>query len=238
VRSSTRGLHRIWLVALVSALCALGCSGPRDATPLPEPPALNPDRIGITVGLIPATTTIWITAAPNAAPANALVRVTNLESTGPTISTTAMANGSFEIRVPGEVGDELRFQALVGAERSPPIDLIYVNEAPTGFRMSARHSCVSLSPGFELLFASAGSQELTLRSTCAGTLSVANPRQRRPLAAFSLETALPLDVSAGGTGSLSVAFSGATAAEVEDTLFVDVTNDGVTLRYPITLAAP
>jgi hypothetical protein len=220
------------------ALCALGCSGPRDATPLPEPPALNPDRIGITVGLIPATTIIWITAAPSAAPANALVRVTNLDSTDPTVSTTALANGAFEIRVPGEAGDELRFQALVGEQRSLPVDLIYAPATTTGFMSSPRHSCVSLSPGFELLFGSAGSQELSLHSTCAGNVGIANPRQRRELPAFSLVTPLPLDVSPGATGTLGVAFSGANAAEVEDTLLFDVTSDGATLRYPITLAAP
>jgi hypothetical protein len=219
-------------------VCALGCSGPRDATPLPEPPALNPDKIGISVGLIPASDTIWISAEASAAPANAIVRVTNLESNGPAVATTATSSGAFQIQVPGGVGDELRFQVLVGEQRSAPVDLIYENGTPNAFTKSPRYACVSLSPGFELLFPSAGSQDLTLRSACSGTLVVSNPRQRRPTAAFSLSTTLPLDVSAGGTGSLSVAFSGAVGAELEDTLFVDLTSDGTTLRYPITLAAP
>ena len=100
MRTPSRAVCKIWLLTL-SVLCALGCSGPRDATPLPEPPALSPDRIGIPKVMMVASTGIPLEGLAGAAPPNALVRVTNLDSSAAPVSVNAAANGAFTLTVPG-----------------------------------------------------------------------------------------------------------------------------------------
>lgn len=184
------------------------------------------------------TPTLPIHGSDSAAPANAVVRVTNLDSNTAPVAANATASGAFDLNIPGVPGNELRFQAQVMDQRSAPIDFIFTDSTPPTLVRSPRHTCVMLNPGFELAFEATGSQALTLLDACPGALSVSNPRQRRALPAFSFSGALPLELAPNETGTLNVGFSGSAGAGLEDTLFLDLTATGSVLRYPITLAAP
>jgi hypothetical protein len=238
VKASPRAHSRSWLLALVSLLGAGACSGPRGATPLPEPPALDPARIGIPELVTVAFPSIPLSGSKGAAPANAVVRVTNLDSMGDPVATSADGNGAFTIVVGGVPGNELRLQALLDGERSPPVDLVYSGGSPATLTASPRHACVALTPGFELSFDAAGTQSLELASSCAGSLTVSNPRLRRGSAAFTLSTPLPLDVAPSSEAMLNVESSATPGSGEEDALFLDLDVAGDVLRYPVTLVAP
>jgi hypothetical protein len=238
VKASPRARSRSWLLALLSSLGVIACSGPRGATPLPEPPALDPARIGIPDRVTTAFPSLSLMGSKGAAPANAVVRVTNLDSMADPVATSADGSGAFTIVVGGVPGNELRFQALLDGERSSPLDFVYNDGFPATLTVSPRHACVSLTPGFELSFDTAGTQSLTLGSSCAGSLNVSNPRQRRGSTAFTLTTPLPLEVAPSGEAVLNVESSATAGSGEEDALFLDLGVAGGVLRYPVTLVAP
>jgi hypothetical protein len=206
---------------------------------LPEPPALDPARIGVPELVATAYPSISVSGSKGAAPANAVVRVTNLDSpTATPIATTADNNGAFVIAIGGMAGDELRIQALVSGERSAPLDFIYNAGAPPTLTASPRHACVALTPGFELAFDATSPRNLTIKNSCPGTLSISNPRRRLGSTAFTLVTPLPLEVAPSSDGVLSIGSSATPGSGEEDALFLDLTVAGGVLRYPVTLVAP
>jgi hypothetical protein len=206
---------------------------------LPEPPALDPGKIGLAPITSLAGPSVSLVGSKGAAPANCVIRVTNLDSTADAIAKTADASGAFSLDVVGVAsGNELRFQALLGSERSAPIDFVYTGPASPTLTPSSRHDCVTLSPGFELVFEVPGARNLTLVNACPNTLGISNPRQRQGLAAFALTSSLPLDVPAASDAALSIEFTAATGKGQEDILFLDLSSQAGVLRYPVTLYAP
>lgn len=207
---------------------------------MPEPPALDPKRVGlpeVTTTLAPIVT-IPVVGTKGAAPANAIVRLTNLDSTATPIATTANADGAFSLSISGTFGDELRLQAVLDDQRSAPIDFVFRDGTPPTLTASLRYDCVTLSPGFELAFDGPEARSLTLRNDCAETVRISNPRSRLGLTAFTLITALPLDLAPGAEVALDVNSSAAAGSAEEDALFLDLTRGGGVLRYPVTLVAP
>jgi len=237
------------LAMLVSiVLTSTACSGPRDATPMPEPPSMDLSKLGPGVRgdggaeVTPSTTAISLVlrGEPGFAPPRSELLVTHLDGgTAPT-AISIREDGSFEDTVYGDYGDEFRFQLVVNDRRGEPVDAFYLVPA-TGqpyFSPSIRHDCVSLRPGFEVTFEDMGVSPLALDNDCGGEVTVANARSRTGAAGSRTSTPLPLAVPAGGSATLSLQYQGSAFGSSEDTLFFDVTLDGRAIRYPITLFAP
>jgi len=82
---------------------------------MPEPPSwVDLSRVGPPAGATAESTNAGeaheIDGQPGAVPGNAVVRVTNLDSTDTASSTTASSDGHFTIEVPVVFGNELRFE--------------------------------------------------------------------------------------------------------------------------------
>jgi len=203
---------------------------------MPEPPSINGGRIGpgpLGITTLSEPHEVPITGAPGAASAGALVRVLNLDLALPAVSVTAAADGSFETSVLASAGNELRFEALRQGQRSAPADFLYTSDGGDQLSRSPRHGCLTLSPGFDLDVQASGAATLQLQNGCPEPITFASPRFRGG-GAFTLDTALPLVIAAGGEGELELRRSAATGA-AEDVLFVDATRAAQTLRYPIGL---
>jgi hypothetical protein len=195
------------------------------------------------VVIVPTTegATQELDGEPGAAPGNAVVRVTNLDGTDQAYATTAFADGHFSITLPVKLGDELRFEWLLGTDRSQPVDALYLADTSGSVRLqpSPRFDCVKLSPGFVLDFGAAQNDTLALQvqNQCAAELSIDSHSLRRKLPDFSCSTATPLTFAAGTSATLDVSLARSSNAAVEDTLFFNLTQGGSTIRYPVTLSA-
>jgi hypothetical protein len=227
----------VWLLA--------GACGPGVATPMPEPPTVfdlsqvgGPTQEPALEGQGPA----MIYGAPGSVPAFATVRVTNLDLPVAAAASDARDDGSFNVPVTVENGQELRFDWIQGDQRSEPADALFVQPDPAqpGFtlELSPRFDCLTLTPGYLLELEADGSVTLSLTSSCDSEVTLDNARSRIGLTDFTLQTALPLSLAPGDSTELTIDFSRSTAGFREDTLLVDVTLGAETIRYPITLRAP
>jgi hypothetical protein len=174
-------------------------------------------------------------------PAHSTVRVTNLDRTDPTVAADVPEGRAADLVVSVIDGEELRFEAVSGELRSQPADAIFVlDDALSGaFHLAPaeRFACLKLEPGYRLDITGAPRATLSLENGCASALSLDNARSRLALPDFTLETSLPIEVAAATSAELTVDFVAAASGVREDVLFVDVTLDGTTLRYPVTLWA-
>jgi hypothetical protein len=211
-----------------------GCGNEWTATPLPEPPALDGQRIHRPDGISTLTGDVTIVGDARSASPGATVRVTNLETTDEPATATVAADGSFTVEVPATDGDELRIDAVSRDGRSEPIDVILGEQLTP----SPRHTCVTLSPADTLEFSESTAETLVVRNRCDSELSLEAPRSRLSLPYFTLETELPMTLAESETGALDFAYSDDDAAEREDVFFVDIDVGGEVIRYPVTLYAP
>jgi hypothetical protein len=167
-------------------------------------------------------------------PPGAQVSLTDLDTTLPPTIVGADADGSFLVPLDFNSGDELRLEVVRGDERSLPTDLL-VSDA---FEISApaRLDCLQFEPELSVqLKSDPPTASLSITNHCATDAVLENARLRAGVTDFSLATALPLTIPTGETGTLDVALSPPSAPPEVDVLFVDVTADGTTVRYPITL---
>jgi hypothetical protein len=216
---------------------ALGC-GTQGATPLPEPPALAPDKITPRTDFIaPASwpTTVGLQGIADAATPGALVRVTNLDRQEPPIVTSSNSDGSFTLAVVTSPGDELRLEADSNGVRSAPVDFVF---DMTTLTPSVRFSCVTIEPGLELPFAGRDSRTFSISNRCSTPLTVQSASERLSLPDFTLTTTLPLGIPAGDSATFSVAFNRSSTGPREDVLFLTLADGASVLRYPITLYTP
>jgi hypothetical protein len=226
-------------------LLASAC-GPGVATPMPEPPTVF-DLSGVNKSDIsPATkpadpAVLQILGAAGTVPAGSVVRVTNLDSLAPVSANGAGPRGDFEIDLIAADGEELRFEWVKDAQRSAPADALLSRPDPTGavfgLTPSPRFDCLKLSPGLAVDFGTAFSATLNVENACTGAVTLANPRTRLAVPDFPLPTSLPQDVAAGTSTELELDVAPGATGSREDTLFLDVTLAGVTIRYAITLRA-
>lgn len=214
---------------------ALGC-GTQGATPLPEPPALNPDKIVPQTGI--ATPAMWpalflFVGEGGAAPPRATVSVTNLDDQRPSFAANSNDLGAFSLQVVVSPGDELRFEAILeNQQRSAPLDFVFGTSSLTP---SERFGCVTLQPGLGLPFAAAGPQRFVLVNDCPTSITVQSASERLSLADFTLTTTLPLAIPAGDSATLSVEFAPSSTPPQQDVLFLVLDDGSRALRYPITL---
>ena len=222
-----------------------GC-GPGAATPMPEPPSILPSLLGPPTGEVKPVIAgtqgfVDIEGGPGAAPANATIRVTDLDKTDVPYSSKAFADGHFVVSLPVDYNDELRFEWQYGDKRSKPTDVLFLQAGTSSFRLqpSPRFDCVQLTPGFVLEFANTSADTLTLQieNQCASDLSVGSATLRRSLPDFVLPTGTPGTYPPGNVASLAVSHVATGAASEENTLFVALSQGGTTIRYPITLSA-
>lgn len=225
----------VWLLA--------SACGPGVATPMPEPPTAF-DLSGIPEASAAKTPedgrVLVIQAATGNVPAGASVRVTNLDSTAPVVAGPGTARGGFEVDLIVTDGQELRFEWVDGTTRSAPTDAIISRPDPQGQAFSlvpaARFDCVKLSPGFVLAFTSTHAT-LGVENDCDSAVTFSNPRTRLNLTDFALPATPPANVAPGESAEIAVDFTRSAVGLREDVLFLDVTLDGTTIRYPITLRA-
>ncbi len=237
VRSSSWLPVGVWLL---TSAC-----GPGVATPMPEPPAAAFDLSGVGKGALPATapatSASYITAAPGTVPAGSTVRITNLDQTTVVFAVTAAPDGSFLAVAVASAGEELRFEWTKDGQHSEPADGVVLAAEPLAqtiqVQAAPRFDCLKLAPGYALDFSTLASQTLQLQNDCDEAISLQNPRARLSLPDFSLETALPPELAAGEAAELGFTFTREADGLREDVWFVDATQGGQTIRYPITLRA-
>jgi hypothetical protein len=204
---------------------------------MPEPPTVfNLDAIQAPE-VSAASSSVTMQGAVGAVPGNALVRVTNLDGTELPSASFAEPNGSFSIRLAATPGDELRFEWIRDGQRSPPADALYSVDG-IWLQSSPRFDCLVLTPGALLDFTEAADAKLRLENRCESALTFASPRARLPLTDFTLETQLPLELASGESAELDFTFARTAAGSRENNLLVDVTLEGNTQRYAVTLLAP
>lgn len=214
---------------------------------MPEPPtvfdlsSVGPPRglLGVATGKEPDSKTIQI--FENRLPAHSTVRVTNLDRMDATVAVDVPEGRSADLIVSVIDGEELRFEAVTGELRSQPADAIFVlDDALSGaFHLAPaeRFACLKLEPGYRLDITGAPRATLSLENGCASPLTLDNARSRLALPDFTLDAALPVEVAAAASTELTIDFAAAAAGVREDVLFIDVTLEGTTLRYPVTLWA-
>jgi hypothetical protein len=229
-------LPRRALARFIACCCAIagsGCEGPRGATPLPEPPALDANRIDVPEIMPAVLGPITIEGDTRSATPGSTLRVTNLDSTAEPATTTVAADGSFAIQVDAAEGDVLRVEAERNGERSNALDFV-LGEA--GLTPSPRHDCIRVDPEFRLEFLeSPDIQQLFFQSTCDSDAVLDGARTRLELAEFAIPDDFPLELFARDDAAVEVGFEG--DAPREDVLFIDVDVNGVVIRYPFTLLA-
>jgi len=228
-----RSRYRSLLLAL--GVLLLACEGPRGASPLPEPPAIDGSRIGVGNSLAPASVPADVELVGDTASASpgATLRVTNLDTTDDPVTTTVAENGRFSVLVSVSPGDELRFEAFRGEFRSDPVELV----VESTLSPAPRHDCVALTPGYLVEFDAGSAESLTIANQCDAPLVVQNPRARLGLPDFELTTPeLPVTIDPRRTASLRFSFDPQQPAPLEDVFFVDLDLNGEVLRYPVGLA--
>lgn len=220
--------------------------GPGVATPMPEPPTVfDLNAVGAPQGVVSVagkeTDSKTISVYRNRLPANSTVRVTNLDRMDATVAADVPQSQDANLIISVIDGEELRFEAITPELRSQPADAIFVlDDALSGaFHLapSERFACLKLEPGYRLDVGDAIQVTLSLENDCESAITLGNARSRLALPDFVLESALPLEVAAAASAELTVNFTRAAAGVREDVLFIDVTLDGATIRYPITLRA-
>jgi hypothetical protein len=227
-----------WLCATLAVVLGCGCT----ATPLPEPPAATVDFSRIhSPEISPTTTSIGLVGDPGAGPPGKTLRVTNLDTQDPPVDVVIAADGSFEISLPGEALDELRFHTRAGRERDLPADFVPgVGPVPD----PARVDCLLLLPllqqdfGFVASAGTAAVHTVTLRNECAVSVSVTAARLRRASAAFAIGAgapSLPLELAPGQNLSWTLELVPVSPGDVEEIFFVELTAQGEPARYPVTL---
>jgi hypothetical protein len=211
---------------------------------MPEPPTAVFDLAGINRDPMPATVDLsetdaaYVLGGMGTVPADATVRITNLDQTYDVFATTASASGSFKAVVFARSGDELRFEWLKDGTHSEPVDATARIDPDLGIvfvEPSTRFDCITLTPGYALDFSTSASQTLRVANRCGEPIALSNPRPRLGFTDFSLDRTLPLDVAPEETAALGFGFARAADGPREDVWLVDVTRGTQTLRYPITL---
>ena len=230
-------VSRLSKLLLVLGFLSLACEGPRGASPLPEPPAIDGSRIGFGNSIAPAAVPADIELVGDGASASpgSTLRVTNLDTTDEPVTTTVTDEGRFSILVSVSPGDELRFEAFRGELRSDPVDLIIDS---SGLTPGPRHGCIAFTPGYAVEFDGSTAESLFIDNQCGAPAVVQDPRFRLALPDFALSTpALPVTVAPGRSASLRFGFEPQAAGIREDVFFADIDVDGEVLRYPIGLSS-
>lgn len=230
MRRPATGQLALWLLGAVIALSGPACF----VSPRPEPPQadIELDRI-FTDPFVYGTT---VEGGPGAAsPAGAAVRATSLESVAPPVEALIRDDGSFELELDVNPGDEVRFQVVTSTERGEPVDAVIGADGGLSPAERALAGCLILAPPAELDLSEAGA--VTVRNGCGEEVRLQEPRLRRPLAGIEIggDLSWPLTVADGD--EIRVRVAGETEPEREEIFFIEASAPEPD-RRPITIVPP
>lgn len=236
--------HRAAIVGLLTlswALLLAACV----ATPIPEPPNVTEPELDL-VEAVPDSEIrgdmLIVTGRAGAATAEATLWAVNLDS--PTdelwapVSAPISEDGSFNLSLDGEPGDELRLQVRWRDDWSEPVDAL--TGAGGGLSPSVREDCLVVDvelPFGRVALEDAPTAALTVRNNCAANVEVTDIGWRFEPAPFELLTTAPLVVGAGESQMIEVAFDPDRPGLLEAILFVDVFGSEPSFdeRRPVTV---
>ncbi len=212
----------------IAVCCLLAACSPQDATPVPEPPALQPSKVSVPPSIAVTDDRVTLNGLSGAAPPRATIEVTALDSVEPPVATTVAEDGSFSVRV--FASGEQRAVVIVDGRRSQPLDFSLVASQVVA---TARPDCLRVTPS--LLGGAARGQTLSFyfANGCANSIAVSHARTRLMLASFTYDTSLALNIAPGARASVDISVSANALATDQEVLFVDATVDGEVVRYPL-----
>lgn len=219
------------LFAAALALLLSGCS----STPVPQPPPGDLDLAKVVVpDQQPATSGgLTIDGQPGAAPPSSVLRITNLDSADPPWSIIIEDDGSFSATIAAEFVDELRFQIRVGEQRLPPRDVVI---ADGGFAEVPRIGCFPIDKELDLGTGPVDavlSNALTLQHGCSTDAAFELVFLRTNDPSFGID--VPPTTLAPGVALDFGATLTPEPGEQEEILFLNITAEGQSARYPVTL---
>lgn len=220
-----RATLRLFSIAVGGFLAACG---PQDATPVPEPPALQASKVSVPPSVAVTDDHITLNGSAGAAPPSATIEVTSLDSVEPPVATTASEDGSFSVRV--LPNGEQRAVILVGGRRSQPLDFSVV----AGQVVVTLHpECLRVTPS--LLSGAARGEGVTFSFTngCSSPVALGHARTRLALPSFSYDLSFDVSLAPGEGTTVSVGVASNAAPTDQDVLFLDATVEGELVRYPL-----
>lgn len=202
-------------------------------------PTLDLDRVSTPFEAASPAGEISLSGGADAAsPAGATVRVYNLDSEAPPAEAVVQEDGSFELTLPGEPGDQVRIQVIDGDLRSTPVDLFYqesdIDTLPPGQVTAAEVArCLVLEPPYELVIRESGGVQVNNGCAFDVVLDAPRPRVAVPGLELGADRSWPATLAAGQILVVTAQLppdSGFT----EEIFFILVT-DPAPVRYAITL---
>ncbi len=222
---------RLWLMGFVLVLSGLGCV----VSPKPEPPlaTLDLDRV-ITYGFVWG---VSIKGRPNAAsPSGGVVRAYNLENESDPAEGVIREDGSFEIILFTNEGDEVRLQVISEDDRLDPVDIVIGPEHTTPeLAVRSLGDCLILDPPLELDLALALTVEVS--NNCEHEVTIEPPSLRRPLAGIQVGFGTSEEVALPSGDSIPVVVRIEPDFSTEDIFFIEVSAPERD-RRPITIVPP
>lgn len=231
-----RGFWLGWLsVLLLEQAC--------NVSPRPEPPsAKQPPYVDVDqVDIVPCggscdTNGISIKASSGAvSDPDAKGWIVNLDRLEPPILFDVNQDGGFAVGVEASVGDEIRIQFRRDDLRSDPIDFVVSSDSQSPIEPSQRvlSPCLMLEPATHLGVASSTVASLRVQNDCAEPVEVTRVAMRLPGTPYALRSSAgPFTIAAGGTDTVEVELTEATADDA--ILFIEVDVPAYD-RRPITL---
>lgn len=215
------------LLSLTAGCVFVAACGPEGATPVPEPPALQADKLFVPVS-VASPYGASLDGSPGAAPARALVEVTALDSTEPPVATTAAEDGSFSVSV--LPAGELRAVAIVLGRRSQPLDFsVVANQVAK----TPRPDCLRVAPALLTSAPRGGTARFTITNACTAPVTLGNARTRTASPNFAYDSAFKATMPVNGSATISVTVAPSAALTDQEVLFIDADVDGTLFRYPL-----
>lgn len=230
---------------VVSRACltgALAFANACSATPVPEPPDLQPDvHLFNTEGAADTIASGYgaeLHGDAGAACPSCSLRITDIDTQQPTVTTTVAADGSFRVMVPGLAeGHWLRIETLAADRGATTLDVVFT---AVGVTVPELPNCIRATPQVELTFSGSGAaqtRQIQLTNSCSSVITVTNAHLR--LGSRGYQTiAVPTSIDPGAQASITVDGAAASGIAVEDHLVFDATLGGQAFRLVWTLKTP
>jgi hypothetical protein len=209
------------LLLLLSLPFAGGCV----ATPLPDPPSLDPPDLEM-LYVTPTSVgpSVEITGMAGTLPADAALVGVNLDRTDAPVRVDADPDGGFSMTLLGAPGHVVRIHAERDDARSPPVDFVAAGGTPAAF-VPPLADCLDIPVALALGRVSAGSMRtvsIPIANDCGADVRVDGIALRVPASGLSVRTTAPLTVPASGEAVVEVDVAPAAAGRVEEVLLVDI----------------
>lgn len=224
-------------ILLLGLLGLAGCN----ISPVPSPPAEQPDLDGDGLGLTgPESIDMDIVsfdADPGTVdPPEGVVVVTNLSTDDAPSVVAVREDGSFSIGLSALPTHRIRFQ-VVAETRSEPVDFEIDATLSGGTIVQPVLTCLTLDPSAWVgLDGGDDARSIVVRNDCEEAVNLAPPLLRRGQGGFSFTPTGSSTLEPGEVGFVTVRSNG-DAPEVEDVLFLDVSGPAVE-RRAITISVP